>query len=294
MPQYIDLPSGSVRWEDYGGSGPTIVLVHGLGSSIENWNLIADELTTLGRVVALDLPGFGLSPPAADWSLETHSQVISEFIGHFDPPVTLIGNSMGGLLSEMVAAKSPDLISALVLIAPATPPRLPDPRIDWPMARQLLFASLPVVGPALARRVVSSMSPRELVHDSLRRITHKPGRVPLHLVEDFVTMAERRSHFPWVADAVPKTGQSIRKLFQRPSEFVAMIRDIKAPTLVVQGVSDHIVSPTSVEWLCGLRPDWHLVQMDDTGHTPQVDAPVRFLAVLTPWLQSLQERAKTA
>jgi pimeloyl-ACP methyl ester carboxylesterase len=294
MSQYLDLASGTIHWEDYGGSGPPVVLVHGLGGSIENWDLVAADLTRFGRVVALDLPGFGLSPPAGDWSLDTHRDVIVDFIRHFGAPATLIGNSMGGLLSEMVASTHPELVTALVLVAPATPPRLPDPRIHWPTARQLLVASLPGVGPALSRYVLATMTPREIVSDSLRRITHKPGRVPLSLVEKLVKLAERRSRLPWVADAVPMTGRSIRHMFQEHSRYVAMIRDIRAPTLVIQGIGDRIVSPTSVEWLCGLRPDWVLVQMEDTGHTPQIDAPIRFMSVLTPWLESLQEHAKTA
>lgn len=294
MSEYADLPSGTVHWKDYGGSGPPVVMVHGLGGSIENWDLVGPDLARFGHVVALDLPGFGLSPPGRDWSLETHCAAIAEFTRHFGAPATVIGNSMGGLLCEMVASDHPELVSALVLVSPATPPRLPDPRIHWPTARQLLVASLPVVGPALSRRVVASMTARELVNDSLRRITYKPARVPLPLVEKFVTLAERRRRLPWAADAVPQTGKYIRKAFQKPSRFVAMVRDIKAPTLVVQGIADHIVSPTSVEWMCSLRPDWSLVQMEETGHTPQIDAPVRFLGVLTPWLESLQNREKTA
>lgn len=294
MSQYMDLASGTVHWKDYGGSGSPVVLVHGLGGSIENWDLIGADLTRFGRVVALDLPGFGLSPPARDWSLDTHHDVIVDFMRHFESPATLIGNSMGGLLTEMVAATHPELVMAMVLISPATPPRLPDPRIHWPTASQLLVASLPLVGTALSRQIITTMTPREIVNDSLRRITYEPGRVPVPLVEEFVSLAETRQHLPWVADAVPMTGRSIRRAFQKHSQFVAMIRDIRAPTLVVQGIGDHIVSPTSVEWLCGLRPDWTLVQMEDTGHTPQIDASARFMGVLTPWLESLQNREKTA
>jgi pimeloyl-ACP methyl ester carboxylesterase len=73
-----------------------------------------------------------------------------------------------------------------------------------------------------------------------------------------------------------------------------MILSIEAPTLVVQGMSDHIVSPTSVEWLCTLRPDWDLVQLDDTGHTPQMDAPQRFLKVARDWLAPAEQKAAGA
>jgi pimeloyl-ACP methyl ester carboxylesterase len=59
-------------------------------------------------------------------------------------------------------------------------------------------------------------------------------------------------------------------------------------------MSDHIVSPTSVEWLCTLRPDWDLVQLDDTGHTPQMDAPRRFLNVVREWLAPAEQKAEGA
>ena len=285
MSEYVDLSHGPVHWKDYGGSGRQLVMVHGLGGSIANWDMVGPKLAGRSRTTALDLPGFGLSPPANDWELSTHRDVIIDFIEYVGGDVVLMGNSMGGLLAEMVAALRPDLVHALVLVAPASPPRLPDPLIDWSMASRLLIGSTPGLGTAVNKRILSSMSSEELIHDTLRRITHKPGRVPLPLIEKFIDLAEKRRHLPWVADAVPKTGQSIRRFFHRPSRFVAMIRQIKAPTLVVQGVADPIVSPTSVTWVCSLRSDWKLIQMDDTGHTPQIDAPVRFLGVVEPWLE---------
>lgn len=286
LSRYVDLPSATVNLMDYGGSGRLMVLVHGLGGSIANWDVVAPRWARRARVLALDLPGFGLSPPARDWALETHAEAIIELIEHAGGPALLVGNSMGGLLAEMVAAHRPDLVSDLLLISPATPPRLPDPNIDWPMARRLVINSTPGLGPAIARRLYMTMEPRDLINESLGRITHGTGRVPLELVDAFVTVARIRARLPWAPDAIPKTGQSIRKLFMRRSRFVGMIRDITAPTLVVQGIADPIVSRNSVEWLCSLRPDWELIQMEDTGHTPHIDAPVRFLSVVEPWLES--------
>jgi pimeloyl-ACP methyl ester carboxylesterase len=105
------------------------------------------------------------------------------------------------------------------------------------------------------------------------------------VVEALVESTATRRKLPWAAEAVPATARSIAAYWARPRTFVAMIREITSPTLVVQGVADRIVSPTAVEWMCSLRSDWELVQMDDTGHTPQLDAPVRFLEVVTPWLK---------
>lgn len=285
---------GLTHWKDYGGRGATIVLVHGLGGAIPNWDAIGPPLSRLGRTVALDLPGFGLSPPGEDWELETHAAAIEAFIGELGDDATLIGNSMGALLSEMVAADRPDLVSGLVLLSPATPPRLPDPRIHWPTARRLLLQAIPGLGPALARRLMAGMTPEEMVNLSLEMITQKRGRVPLYMVESFIELARTRMHLPWAVDAVPKTGNSIARHFLPKSRFVSMIRRIKTPTLVVHGLDDHIVSPTSVEWLCGLRTDWSLVQMEDTGHTPQIDAPVRLLSIVDPWLSEHLRREHTA
>ena len=285
---------GPIHWKEYGGSGALIVLVHGLGGAIPNWDAIGPGLSELGRTVALDLPGFGLSPPADDWELETHAAAIEAFISEFGHRATLIGNSMGALLSEMVAAETPEMVEALALLSPATPPRLPDPRIHWPTARRLLLQAIPILGPAMARRALSGKTPEEIVNMSLDLITHKRGRVPLDMVESFTDLARVRMELPWSSDAVPKTGNSIARHFLNKSKFVSMVRQIEAPTLVVHGLEDHIVSPTSVEWLCRLRPDWRLIQMEDTGHTPQIDAPVRLLSTIRPWLVEHLNRQQTA
>lgn len=285
---------GLVNWRDYGGSGSLIVLVHGLGGSLTNWDAVGPSFSAWGRTIALDLPGFGLSPPAEDWELETHADAIRAVISEFGGRATLIGNSMGALLSEMVAASHPEMVESLILVSPATRPVLPDRRIHWPTARRLVLQALPVVGPAMARRLISRHTPEEIVQTSLELITHHPERVPLHMVESFIDLARARQQLPWATKSVPETGNSIARFFLKKSRFVAMIRRIKAPTLVVHGIEDHIVSPTSVEWLCSLRPDWELVQMQDTGHTPQIDAPVRFLGVASPWLNAHQGREHTA
>lgn len=288
MYQYLDTGSSPIHWNDYGGNGPLMVMVHGLGGSTINWDIIGPRLSDRYRVVALDLPGFGLSPPARDYTLHTHVEAIRVFVEHFSQPAIVVGNSLGGLLSEMFAAEYPELVDSLLLIAPATPPRFPDPNVNWPMATRLAISSLPGVGVAINRHIVNSRTSEQLINESLNRITHRPSRIPLDMIASFVRLAELRRSMPWGALAIPKTGQSIRSYFTKPSRFVAMIRRIKAPTLVVQGLADPIVSPTSIEWMCSLRSDWTLIQMEDTGHTPQIDAPIRLLRVLDPWLDERQ------
>ncbi len=282
----INTAAGPVNWKDYGGSGDTIALVHGLGGSIANWEAIGPKLAKHAHVIALDLPGFGLSPPGPDWSLKTHAHAVRSFVAEVSGSATLLGNSLGGLLAEMLAADSPEVVDRLVLVSPATPPRLGDPKIHWPTARRLVIQATPGIGVSTSRYFLRKYTSEELVKLTLGSIAYKPSRIPVDMIQNFITLAERRRQFPWATEAVPSTATSIGRFLRRHRDFVSMIRDIKAPTLVIHGLEDQIVSPTAVEWLCSLRPDWDLVQLDDTGHTPQLDAPVRLVKTIVPWLET--------
>src|SRR5712691_5881561 len=104
--QTIDL-GGPVAYRTWNGpSRTTFVLVHGLGGSHLNWVQVAPALAGLGRVFALDLPGFGYSPRAGRRSrLMDGRRVVSGFIEKFrSGSVILCGNSMGGGIGILQAA----------------------------------------------------------------------------------------------------------------------------------------------------------------------------------------------
>ncbi len=272
---------------DFGGSGRSIVLIHGLGGSTTNWIAVGPGLARHGRVRAVDLPGFGLTPPRQDYRVSTHRDSVIAYLDSLGTGRhTLIGNSTGGLLSEMIASARPDLIDRLVLVSPATPPQFPDHRLHWPTAIRLAVQATPIIGEAYGRWFIRANTPEQLTWKTMKMVTHKPGRVPMSVLEASREVAATRMALPWAAAATARTATSIAGVYLRRRRFAEMIRSIHVPTLVVQGLSDHIVSPTAVEWLCGLRPGWSLVQLDDTGHTPQMDAHLRFLEVVEDWLGS--------
>src|SRR5580704_8559497 len=95
----LDL-DGPVYVADYGGDGPVMLLVHGLGGAHLNWMAVAPLLAVDHHVYALDLPGFGRSPLAGRRStIAANVDLVSRAITHLAPgPVVLMGNSMGGLL----------------------------------------------------------------------------------------------------------------------------------------------------------------------------------------------------
>src|SRR6266545_5252353 len=106
------------------GPSPTAVYVHGLGGSATNWTDLAGQLAGHAGGIAVDLPGFGRSEPMGGftYSLDAQTDVGARFLRGLDlGPVHLFGNSMGGAISMMYAARHPELVRSLTLISPAVP-----------------------------------------------------------------------------------------------------------------------------------------------------------------------------
>jgi pimeloyl-ACP methyl ester carboxylesterase len=99
------------------GSGPVLLLVHGLGGNLQSWLANIPTLSARHRVIALDLPGFGRSDPlTAGVTMASYADVAIELLDRLGvASATFVGNSMGGLLTIEAAARHPDRVDAAVL-----------------------------------------------------------------------------------------------------------------------------------------------------------------------------------
>src|SRR5919107_1400408 len=116
-------PSGG-RPDGPGDSHEPAVMVHGLGGAATNWTDLMGQLEDRLHSLAPDLPGFGWSPPPPhdDYSLRAHvAAVIALLEATGRGPVHLLGNSLGGTVTLVVAATRPDLVRTLTLVSPALP-----------------------------------------------------------------------------------------------------------------------------------------------------------------------------
>ncbi|MEV0681057.1 alpha/beta fold hydrolase [Actinosynnema sp. NPDC050436] len=269
-----------------GPAGATAVYVHGLGGSATNWTDLAGQLSGHVAGHALDLPGFGRSEPIPGYtfSMTTHAEVVAGFVESLGVgPVHLFGNSMGGAISLITAATRPDLVRSLTLVSPAVPDlrpslrRVSDPRLP--------LAFLPVVG-ARVRRRLALTTPRARTEQMLRLCFADPSTVPDVRIEQSVEEYAERSAQPWAGDALGRsTVELIRSwLVPRSRSMWLLPPRVTAPSLVVWGTDDRLVSARKAPRVARLLPRGRLLVLPRTGHVAQMERPESVArAVLGMW-----------
>lgn len=290
--RFADL-DGPVHYADWGGHGPPLVLVHGLGGSHLNWMAFAPLVQDRFRVLAPDLPGFGLSPPQGrSTGVEANARILDRFIAEVaGGPAVVAGNSMGGLVSLLEAADHPERVSRLVLVDAALPRPLrvrPDRRVLTVFAAY----AVPWIGEWYLRQRAERLGPEGLVQETLRLCCADPSRVPPDVVAAHVRMARQRQELAWAPRAFLEAARSIIRMQLPPTRTVAAIDRVRVPTLVVQGDRDRLVSPEAAEAAVRRRQDWRLELLEDVGHIPQLEVPERLAAMVTAWLDGLEGAGK--
>jgi pimeloyl-ACP methyl ester carboxylesterase len=278
---------GPVHYVDFGGNpdGPTFVLVHGLGGSHLNWDLLAPLLTPHGRVLALDLPGFGRSEPGSRRAtVQANVAVLRRFLRDVAAaPVVLVGNSMGGMISIFAAASAPRTVRGVVLLDPA----LPGGRrsLDAVVAGQFLLYALPYVGERFLWLRRQRSSPLHRVREMLRLVGVDPDELPAEVVDRSVTLLEERQDVAGMDKAFLVAARSLLKILVDPRPYRGAMAAIRVPVLLIQGDRDRLVPVTAARSVAEAHPHWTYVELADVGHVPQLQVPDRVAAEVLDWLE---------
>lgn len=250
------------------------VYVHGLGGSATNWTDLAGVLAPLMPSYALDLPGFGLSDPPADgdYSLGACARLVVSYVEQLGP-VHLFGNSMGGAVALMVAARRPDLVVTLTLVSPAVPDLRPDPRRVSDIRLPLAFV------PVLGRRVrhqLANTSPQVRAEQMIRLCFADPDAVPEHKIAAAVAEAGDRSGQSWASQALGKSfGAMLQAWVSVPGRSLwSIAAQVQAPTLLVWGTEDRLVSVDRSPRLVRTIKRSRLLVFNRVGHVAQMEKPV--------------------
>ncbi|MPQ99046.1 alpha/beta fold hydrolase [Modestobacter sp. I12A-02628] len=277
---------------DYGGrpDGPVVVLVHGLGGSHLNWDLLAPLLTPHARVLSLDLPGFGRSEPGErQATVHANVAVLDRFLREVaGEPAVLVGNSMGGMISLLEAATAPaSRVRGLVLLDPA----VPGPRRSLDPLVALVFAgyAVPGVGEWVMRARRARTGARAQVTDMLRLCGVDPAAVPPALLDRSVALLEQRQDVVGMDRAFLTAARSLLRLLVDPRRYRRAMAAVRAPVLLVHGNRDRLVSVANARDVARRHPRWRYLELPGVGHTPQLQVPEALAAELVGWLAELPE-----
>jgi pimeloyl-ACP methyl ester carboxylesterase len=288
--------NGPVHYREWPGptDGPTFVCVHGLGGSLLNWAPVAPGLAKRGRVLALDLPGFGQTPSAGrSSSITSNWRLLDGFLQRLElPPVVLVGNSMGGMLALVQSAHSPETLDRMILVDAAFP-RVRIGTAPQPPARVTalfaLYASGRVAERLVTRRI-RRLGAEGLVRETLRVCTTNPGAVDPTLVSALIEQTERRLEAAEATTAFLTAARSIFRAQVAPGRYRALVQAARTPALVIHGRDDQLVPLASAVAAAKDHDTWRLEILDNLGHIPQMEAPARWLGSVETWLDSGQAR----
>jgi len=294
---FADL-GGPVHYLDFGGpaDAPPIVAVHGLGGAAWNWAAIAPLLTDHVRLLAIDLAGHGRTPQVAGRAATVRAnrvlldRFIREIVGE---PVVLMGNSMGGAISLMETAASPDVVTGLVLVDPALPRQALAP-VDARVAATFAAMSVPGLGEALLQRRRRRRTAEQQVRDTLALCCVDVSRVPVDVVTLGVSLAEERFAATHDPGELLDAARSLVRMLTMSRGFRRNMATIRVPVLLVHGDRDRLVSVKVASAIAQAHPAWRFEIARGVGHVPQLEAPEWTASVVLDWLASAHNVASSS
>ena len=266
------VTAGDVDWAySEGGdpSKPTILLVHGLGGSRDNWNRVAHHLTPYYHVVAVDLPASGETKIAATYDLQpaTMTESLRRFVEtiHIEKNLNIAGHSMGGTIAGLYASlyfsdtQSLLLVDTAGVYATTKSPYLKDPS---------LLRNFVVRKPGDLKNVIkiamqdAPFIPKD-IFDGQEKVMIGQAPTMTILVEKLIELNKSYT----------------------PDSFATVVKSIEAPTLVIWGKQDQIVDVGVVpELMSSLKDKRPPVILDNVGHTPILEAEQLVVQAYLPFL----------
>jgi 2-hydroxy-6-oxonona-2,4-dienedioate hydrolase len=251
------------------GSGPTVLLLHGIGHNIHAWRQTIPVLASAGyRVMAVDLPGMGWSDFPKKMSRELFVNFVRVWLDiHCIDQAVLMGNSMGGGLAAATASYYPERVAALGLVAPAGFGK----DVAWGLR---LSGALPII-------------PRHLTRNQVRKMVRNAYYDKSLVDEEEVDLVHQTLERP---GALVKLGELIHAAvdlrgLKRGFSVESLPNQISAPTLLVWGKQDAVCPASHSKRAMEFIPDTEFHLIDNCGHCPQIEQSKVFNGLLLDFLE---------
>jgi len=264
MPHF-DHDDCSLHYEEYGRGAP-VLLVHGLGSSCQDWEYQIPALAARYRVIAVDVRGHGRSDkPHERYSIAGFSADIEALLEHLQlGPVHLVGLSMGGMIGFQLAVDQPQLLKSLTIVNSAPEVKIKSFDDFRQFAKRWLLArvfSMEAIGKALGKNLFPNPEQAELRQKIARRWAQNDKRA-------------------YLASFSAIVGWGVQGQLSR----------ISCPTLIVTADRDY--TPVALkETYTRLIPDARLVVIANSRHASPLDQPEQFNQILLSFIDALEKRS---
>jgi len=259
----LDVDGSSVNYVDIGeGDSPPVLLVHGLGGQWQNWLENIPRIARERRVLALDLPGHGRSEmPREKITIQGYGRAVDGFLERLGVGrAHVVGNSMGGFVSSELAIQFPERVERLVLVSAAG-----ISNTSLYRAPALTIGRVATALTAITAARHRSMAKRPITrHAAIALVARHPSLLKPDLVWEGLMKGAGKPGFD----------DALRANLEY--DFRERLPEIQAPTLVVWGEKDSILSVHDAGEFERLIPDARKVVMEDTGHVPMVERPIAF------------------
>ncbi|MEV0623823.1 alpha/beta hydrolase [Nonomuraea sp. NPDC050404] len=252
------------------GPAEQAVFVHGLAGSAANWTDLMADLQDTVTGHAIDLPGSGYSPEAADgdYTVAGHAGSVIGLLEHTGP-AHLFGNSLGGAIAVKVAASRPDLVRSLTLISPALPDLLPR---FGPV--RVAAAAVPLLGEWVASRL-RLIPAEQRITSSMAMVWANADSVhPLRLREA-IEEQRRRDDLPYAGEAMIGSARGIvAEYFRRGKDTLwQQAAHVTARTLIIHGRHDRLVRPAMARKAYRTFRQIRIVLLPTAGHVAMMEMP---------------------
>lgn len=263
------------------GSGPAILLIHGIGDNSTTWSTVQSKLAQRFTVIAPDLLGHGKSDkPRADYSVAAYANGMRDLLSVLDiDRVTVVGHSLGGGVAMQFAYQFPQLVDRLILVGAGGVTK--DVNIalrvaSLPMGSEALaFLRLPMVLPAV--QVVGRVAGAMFGSTGLGRDIPDVLRILADLPEPTASSAFART----LRAVVDWRGQVVTML-----DRCYLTQSV--PVQLIWGSGDSVIPVSHARLAHAAMPGSRLEIFDGSGHFPFHDDPDRFVEILEQFISSTE------
>ena len=266
-----DLDLRYRRWGSDDPARPTLLLIHGFGNSLQSFRLLGPALAACCNVVAIDLPGYGLSskPVEHDYHNGPQAQVLvdaARALGLQD--VIYAGHSLGGAIALHAVLRDPGA-RGLVLMNPG-----------------ILSTGVPkivqVTVPPLPRMSAKMFGSREFRGEFLRKSYVDPGIVTEQVIDDVMLAARSEGYMAGMTSLMQQYAEG---------EEIALAPRVGVPVLIPWGNEDRNKPRAEADALQRLLPGSVLVRIEGAGHYVHEEKPAAVARAIETWLATLTPAA---